>query len=493
MITTDLQPASIVSDKGFVSLLKVIDPRYTLPSRRTVMRSLLPTKFESEKSRVMSALSSVKYVALTSDIWTSCQTVGYLTLTCHYVNSEWELCSLVLETVDFSVSHTAEHIAGELRRIVDLWGIKDKVVCIVTDNASNCVAAIRLLNWRHLPCYAHTLNLVVRESLKAESQLCTIQQKCKKIVSYFHRSVSATQKLKDIQQQLNLPDKKLINDVETRWNSTFYMFERIVEMNQAITTTLCLTDRRDMLLDTRDVEALKEVIRILKPFEEATTEMSGEVHVSVSKIIPLTRNLQHIVAGSPSRTLQLADSLLTSLRRRFLGVENLHVCAAATLLDPRFKKLAFSDTSSIDRVVSRIQTELTDLDSPHSSPSTEDETSSVQQSGKNSPDLWELFDAKVAEASSKRSSTTESFVETDRYLKQKQVPRSANALEWWQAHCQEFRKLSVLSKKYLCIPATSVPSERLFSKAGELVSARRSRLKPNHINMMLFLNKNNKV
>ena len=50
--------------------------------------------------------------------------------------------------------------------------------------------------------------------------------------------------------------------------------------------------------------------------------------------------------------------------------------------------------------------------------------------------------------------------------------KSANALEWWQAHCQEFKKLSRLSKKYLCVPATSVPSERLFSKAGELVSAR---------------------
>ena len=41
------------------------------------------------------------------------------------------------------------------------------------------------------------------------------------------------------------------------------------------------------------------------------------------------------------------------------------------------------------------------------------------------------------------------------------------------------------------VPAVlSVPAERLFSKAGELLSIRRSRIKPKHVNMFLFLNKN---
>ena len=36
----------------------------------------------------------------------------------------------------------------------------------------------------------------------------------------------------------------------------------------------------------------------------------------------------------------------------------------------------------------------------------------------------------------------------------------------------------------------SVPSERLFSKAGQLVSERRNRLKPSNVDMLLFLNNN---
>jgi len=35
-----------------------------------------------------------------------------------------------------------------------------------------------------------------------------------------------------------------------------------------------------------------------------------------------------------------------------------------------------------------------------------------------------------------------------------------------------------------------VPSERLFSKAGEVVAARRSNIKPKYVDMILFLNKN---
>lgn len=64
------------------------------------------------------------------------------------------------------------------------------------------------------------------------------------------------------------------------------MFQRILEQHEAITTTLCLHGKNEMCLSSLDVEQLKKAVEILKPFETATTEMSSENYVSISKIIP---------------------------------------------------------------------------------------------------------------------------------------------------------------------------------------------------------------
>ena len=46
MIATDIQPMSVVEDKGFQEFVNALDPRYVLPSRRTITRSMLPTRYE---------------------------------------------------------------------------------------------------------------------------------------------------------------------------------------------------------------------------------------------------------------------------------------------------------------------------------------------------------------------------------------------------------------------------------------------------------------
>ena len=63
-------------------------------------------------------------------------------------------------------------------------------------------------------------------------------------------------------------------------------------------------------------------------------------------------------------------------------------------------------------------------------------------------------------------------------------------LEWWKKNEIFYPRLSILARKYLCIPASSIPSERIFSLCGTLVSKKRSRLSPSKVGLLVFLNKN---
>ena len=79
------------------------------------------------------------------------------------------------------------------------------------------------------------------------------------------------------------------------------------------------------------------------------------------------------------------------------------------------------------------------------------------------------------------------------YKVEETMPLNSNLLLWWEANELKYPILSKLAKKYLCVPATSVASERVFSSAGDIVSAQRSCLHSDHVDKLLFLKKNMRV
>jgi len=63
----------------------------------------------------------------------------------------------------------------------------------------------------------------------------------------------------------------------------------------------------------------------------------------------------------------------------------------------------------------------------------------------------------------------------------------ANILMWWKLHAMRFPYLSRLARRYLAMPATSASVERLFSVAGQVVTAKRARLDPSTVTLLVFL------
>ena len=103
--------------------------------------------------------------------------------------------------------------------------------------------------------------------------------------------------------------------------------------------------------------------------------------------------------------------------------------------------------------------------------------------------LWDLFDSVVQQSTSQRTSTSNATLEARKYCEEPVLARLQDPSLWWKENEQYYELIAKIAK-YLCIPGTSVPAKRVFSKVGELVSMRRNRLKPKIVNIFLFLNKN---
>ena len=81
-------------------------------------------------------------------------------------------------------------------------------------------------------------------------------------------------------------------------------------------------------------------------------------------------------------------------------------------------------------------------------------------------------------------------MEVDRFLREPVINSEENSLEWWKRNQERFPNIAKLARRYLCIPATSVPAERVFSTAGLVINQQRCSLLPENVDMLIFLNKN---
>lgn len=227
MICVDTLPISFIENKGFKDLLAYITPNYKIPCRKTIS-SRINALYESQKQKLIAKLTTAKYISVTTDCWSSRANEAYITITCHYIGNDQKQYSYNLTTEPFAESHTSVYLKNILENILIEWNIADKCVAIVHDNAANIVGATRDMPYEAVCCFAHSLQLVVNKALEVPGFKVVID-KCSHIVGRFNHSNKAANYLTIKQNQLNLPNHKLIQSVKTRWNSTYYMIKRIIE------------------------------------------------------------------------------------------------------------------------------------------------------------------------------------------------------------------------------------------------------------------------
>ncbi|CAH1110400.1 unnamed protein product [Psylliodes chrysocephalus] len=196
LFTKSFQPFRLVEETAFKDFVNGLNPNYELPIRHMISHTMIPAMFEKCKIRVRDLIKEAKKVCITTDSWTSRNNDGYTAVTAHYMDDNFVMKSVLLECSNITDHHTSENLAKELQRIVSDWGVHDKILLAVSDNAANIKNAIDTkLKWKHLGCVAHTINLIVKDGLNCDETVTTTIGKVKSIVGFFRRSTISNQKL----------------------------------------------------------------------------------------------------------------------------------------------------------------------------------------------------------------------------------------------------------------------------------------------------------
>lgn len=293
-----------------------------------------------------------------------------------------------------------------------------------------------------------------------------------------------------------------IVDVSTRWNSTHDMIEAGLRMQKAL-DLLCLTNSKlnDYALKKSEWELLTLVVKYLKNFKILSKILSGDKYITIpSVVVGFNMLLDKLKLGIDKLKIkkrktrsecQLHDALVTSYEKLMKHYEKTNwIYCAILILDPRHKMKSFKKTewgkemevgsfAKFEKIYKEFygKQELEIVDN-------QQHLMDLDDDGDNS-DAESIIDISSYYDSKKSSSWRE---EICRYLEAPCANAETDIAQWWRQHCEIYPKLSKMARDYLSIQATSVPSERLFSKAGLTIRKHRNRLSNESARVTMCLN-----
>lgn len=310
-IIEDSQPFYILESKSFKELLLALHPFFEMPTEETLDK-LLDLMFIDGQNSLKNIFQNVEKISLTTDFWTSRSQHGYIGVTAHWISDDYNAKEAFLTLKHVHYPHTSEVIKETLKEIISEWNISNKVTFITTDNAASMVKAVRLLgdefNIERVSCASHTLQLVIGKALTCNIHTQILILRAKRLVHFFS-SPKQLEHLIAAQEQLNYPKiYRVVKDVKTRWNSSFYSWQRLLLLKNAIVFLPSKLKADHIRENTNDGKRLERImltedewklmeglVKILKRFEEITRLFSESKYVTLSLIYPCITSLKNYI------------------------------------------------------------------------------------------------------------------------------------------------------------------------------------------------------
>lgn len=503
MLALDLQPSAMVENAGLSRLLEYLQPQYSLPPSSYFTSTAIPDMYERVKDAVLTHLKEAEggVVHFTTSIWVSSQTREYLTLSAHWATYESSLrpegqdfhCSALLSVSQIDCDHDTQDIPKQLEYLWDSWiassGLKKGFT--VTDNAT---VRHTLEDHGHvtMQCFGHTLDLIISEAIKSQRMVQNLLSIARKICERVHRSAKAKEKLAELQRAHQLPENQLIQDVPSKWRTSFSMLERLVEQKSAIDELSIECNFRE-IISCDQWEVMLSVCTALKPFEVAYREMSNRT-ATLGQVIPLIHILNRKIDLLFDETVGI-DNMLRSLKEAMVSRLSATLqdprYTWATMLDPRYKTSLFTEEDAEQCKQDLIQ-EI-DLSSSTSlaekSPLPNGCGESPKSSHSNKDNLWSLMDDVRQNIKHEEKPKSPELAVLE-YLEEDILDQSCDPLDYWNLKKFLWPDLAKVAARYLGCPPSIVPAETLFSTASVNCTLNQPRPVLENMEGLLFLKVN---
>ncbi|XP_008188657.1 zinc finger BED domain-containing protein 1-like [Acyrthosiphon pisum] len=316
---------------------------------------------------------------------------------------------------------------------------------------------------------------------------------------------TAIRELSIEQRRYGLPTVKFPTYSKTRWWSLLDLIEIAISQELALASFLRSYKNgihKDKMYNEEEMIVLKTLIHVLQPIRQISDNLAGETFVTASAIIPVIKIEENKLTETATNDSEInidqtlkKTVLQTIVDLLHVRYNNNYILKMCTVLDPRFKFDVIS-LETHDAETSAIKTLIKEecIEAWEYWIKTSNNTliiDSEPRTKKQNVGLTAIFDTFNQTQSTDREISLSDGIdkEIDAYF---QVPKIKSSSTWWFSNESMFPKLHIMARKYLCIQATSVPSERVFSRAGNIVTDHRASLSDEHCSQLIFLSMNKK-
>ncbi|KAJ5355559.1 uncharacterized protein N7496_012771, partial [Penicillium cataractarum] len=463
-------PFQLIEHPEFRALLEMarLAPCFPeIPTATTVRRHLQEIVEERQYTLLQKLPNSAK-LSIALDCWTSPFRQAFMAITGYFIDQDTVLLDLlekhriterVLTITTDNVSNNGT-LLGSLQEVVESLQLPSSIPLSLKELLGQMDAnpgnEREEIEWTEKGHIARQENRKIVDTLN----------KVRKVVVYINKSPQRRESF--IRLQTKEPKLMPIQDVRTRWNSTFLMLRRARRLQSAFDDFCVQFNLADVKIDRDEWRQVDYLLSITYPFFKFTSSLSATTDVTIHNVFGIYNALfTHIDKAKVQlarkkvgwkRVMKSAlDRARDKLTEYYGKTDDIpgDLYAIATILGPR-NKLEFFTISEWE---------------PHWGPR-------YKQS-------LEAYIQPYRPTVSLQSNVTAPD-ELTRYLRSSTV--EATPLVFWKEHQNEYPILASLARDILTTPASGSGVERLFNSARDICHYRRGSLKPQTIKeLMLFM------